>query len=63
MKTRLIQMLALLALLAGPGLAGAAEVSTPPQAGVEAPATDGQGVDDRDRLAWQRVGSPLTLES
>lgn len=63
MKTRLIQMLALLFLLAGPGLAQAAEVAPPPQASAEAQPTAGQSADDRDRIAWQRVGSPLTLES
>jgi predicted small lipoprotein YifL len=63
MKTRLIQMLALLALLAGTGLAGAAETATLPQAGAESQATTTQTVDDRDRIAWQRVGAPLTVES
>lgn len=63
MKTRLIQMLALLALLAGPGLAGAAEVGNPPQVTAEVQPAAGQDADDRDRVAWQRVGSPRTLES
>lgn len=60
MKTRFIQIVTLLLLLGGPGLAGAATVATPPQA--ETATTEQQAPLDRDRLAWQRVGSPTTLE-
>jgi len=60
MKTRFFQIAILLLLLGGPGLAGAAVVATPPQA--ETATTEQPVPLERDRLAWQRVGSPSTLE-
>lgn len=60
MKTRFIQIAALLLLLGGSSLAGAADTSTTPQA--ETASTSQHPSEDRDRIAWQRVGSPQTLE-
>lgn len=63
MKTRLIQLMALTLLLTGSGLAAAAD--SPPRIATETatvPATPKEATETRDLLAWQRVGSPLTLE-
>jgi len=64
MKTRLIQIAALLMLLGGSGLASAAEVETTRQvqAGQQASAPTTAPAEERDRLAWQRVGAPESLE-
>lgn len=39
-----------------------ADQAPPPQADQVAVSTDAENVEAPDRLAWQRVGSPLTLE-
>lgn len=63
MKTRSIKLLALLLLLGSSGLAAATEVDTAPQVVAEASADAPKATEDRDRIAWQRVGSPEIQES
>ena len=62
MKTRLIQIATLLLLTSAAGLASAAEPETTSLPRVETPTVVAQPAEDRDRLAWQRVGAPSTLE-
>lgn len=59
MKTRFLQYAALALLLCGPGLASAADAPKPQE--TVAPAS-AQTADGQDRLAWQRVGAPETLQ-
>ena len=60
MKTRLIQIAALLLMLGGTGLASAAEAESTRQVQTSAPAT--APAEAVVQLAWQRVGSPESLE-
>ena len=62
MKTRLIQIATLTLLLGGTGLARAAEPASAPRSQIETPAPAQPPAEQRDQIAWQRVGSPLTLE-
>jgi hypothetical protein len=39
-----------------------ADQAPPPQADQVAASADSESVEAPDRLAWQRVGSPMTLE-
>ncbi|MDD4880953.1 MAG: hypothetical protein PHR30_12965 [Gallionellaceae bacterium] len=61
MKTRLIQIAALLLMLGGTSLANAAEAETSRQAQASVPATAQAPAQERDQLAWQRVGAPESL--
>lgn len=70
MTTKLTHIAGLLLLLSGLGLSPSASADTPnrPENQPIPSATDSRTVIDNqtktnDRLAWQRVGSPLTLES
>lgn len=60
MKTRLIQIAALLLMLGGSGLASAAEAETTRQAQASAPTT--ATTQEPVQVAWQRVGAPETQQ-
>lgn len=62
MKTRLIQIATLLLLASGAGLANAADPAAPSIPQAETSAVFQPPAEDRDRIAWQRVGAPSTLE-
>lgn len=62
MKTRLIQIATLLLLASGGGLANAADPVTPSIPQAETATVFQTPAEDRDRIAWQRVGAPSTLE-